>query len=174
MTWLNDHSWIMFAFCALSLFVAAATLLLHLRLTPIAPRHLAVLSVGALFAGVGAALAGMQTGADPIVSPATALPLVRVLWLIAGACLLGESVAYLSFVGSGLGKSGRRGIEGGNVAAQTAQLLDDAALLHQDFIDSQPPHDEVVADEQQEQEADETGADEKSGVDGVIGGQFRG
>ncbi len=155
MSWLNAHSWLMFAYCALALFVAAATLAAHLRLTLIAPRHMYILSVGAVLAGVGAAVAGMQTGADPVIPPADALPVVRVLWALAATCLLGECVIYLLFVGSGLGKSGRRGVKGGDLGAQGAQLDDDGAQFFEDLIDAEPPHGNGTADEEQDQEADE-------------------
>ena len=96
MLWLNLHAWVMFAWCALALLTAAVTMVIHLRLTPIAPRHLYLLSVGALCAAVGAALGGMQAGPAPILSPADTLPAIRILWLLAATCLLVECVLYLA------------------------------------------------------------------------------
>ncbi len=105
MDWFNLHAWVMFAWCALALLLAAVTMVIHLRLTPIAPRHLYLLSGGALCAAVGAALGGMQAGPAPILPPADALPAIRVLWMLAATCLLVECVLYLAYTpGGGRGR----------------------------------------------------------------------
>ena len=106
MLWLNLHAWVMFAWCALALLTAAVTMVIHLRLTPIAPRHLYLLSVGALCAAVGAALGGMQAGPAPMLPPADTLPAIRILWILAATCLLVECVLYLASA-----PGGRRGRE---------------------------------------------------------------
>ncbi len=84
--WLNLHAWVMFDWCAL---------------TPIAPRHLYLLSVGALCAAVGAALGGMQAGPAPMLPPADTLPAIRILWILAATCLLVECGLYLTYASGG-------------------------------------------------------------------------
>lgn len=93
-------TWAFFAYCATSLFVAALCMAVHLRQVRIAPRHLFLLSLGALCAGVGCVIAGMQAGPAPTVAPAQALPIVRVLWSVAATCLLVECLLYM-FSGRG-------------------------------------------------------------------------
>ena len=101
MLWLNLPAWVMFAWCALALLLAAVTMVIHLRLTPIAPRHLYLLSGGALCAAVGAALGGMQAGPAPMLPPADTLPAIRILWTLAASCLLVECVLYLTYAPRG-------------------------------------------------------------------------
>lgn len=106
MLWLSQHAWVMFAWCALALLTAAVTMVIQLRLTPIAPRHLYMRSVGALFAAVGVALGGMQAGPAPILPPAEVLPVIRLFWMLAATCLLAECVLYLTYTSAG--RRGRR------------------------------------------------------------------
>ena len=94
----------LFTWCTLALLTAAVTMVIHLRLMPIAPRHHYLLSVGALCAAVGAALGGMQAGPAPILPPADTLPAIRIFWILAATCLLIECVLYLTYA-----PGGRRG-----------------------------------------------------------------
>lgn len=90
-----QYTWVLFAWCALSLFTAALCMGLHLRTRSQWPRHIYLLVLGAVLAGVGCMMGGIQAGVDPLWPPQDMRPAVRLLWSLAATCVMMECLLYL-------------------------------------------------------------------------------